>query len=298
MADREIEIRRAVPADARASFDVCMAAMADEFQRANLEWKMNPDAVWAGLQPTYRYLAEHPAEWWVAESTADRSIVGYARSLERGDLFELSEFFILPNHQSAGMGRELIERAFPIGRGRIRLILATLDERALARYYRADTVARFPMAMLGGKPRATQSDELEVAAATLKDVPELDAIERDVVGFSRAHEYRWLFEEREAFLYRRGGRAVGFGFLGEVGQGPVAALDADLQRAILLHLEGRAHARGLKDISFVVPAINEVAMNHLLGRGFRIQPPLNLLMSNEPFGKLDRFISYGPPLIL
>lgn len=298
MADREIEIRRGVSSDARASFDVCMAAMADEFKRANLEWKMEPDAVWAGLQPIYRYLAEHHAEWWVAQSTSDGSIVGYARSIERGDLFELSEFFILPGQQSAGLGRELIERAFPAGRGRIRLILATLDERALARYYRADTIARFPMAMLGGTPRATQMDELEVAVATLADVPELDAIEREVVGYSRGHEYACLLEEREAFLYRRGGQAVGFGFLGEVGQGPVAALDADVQRAILLHLEGRAHTRGIEEIAFVVPAINEVAMKHLLGRGFRIQPPLNLFMSNEPFGKLDRFISYGPPLIL
>jgi predicted acetyltransferase len=213
-------------------------------------------------------------------------------------LIELSEFFILPGQQSAGLGRELIERAFPQGRGRIRLILATLDERALARYYRADTVARFPLAMMSGVPRATQATELEASLATLHDLEELDAIERAVVGHSRAHEYPWLLQEREAFLYRRHGKAVGFGFLGNVGQGPVAALEPELQHAILLHLEGRAYERGLKEISFVVPTINEVAVWHLLGRGFRIEPPLNLFMSNEPFGDFERFISYGPPVIL
>lgn len=65
-----------------------------------------------------------------------------------------------------------------------------------------------------------------------------------------------------------------------------------------MHLEGRAHARGIKDVYFVVPTINEVAMNHLLARGYKIQSPLNLFMSNEPFGQFDRFISYGPPIIL
>jgi GNAT superfamily N-acetyltransferase len=298
MANREIEIRRATPADARASFDVCMASMADEFKRANLEWQMEPEAVWTGMRPLYNYLAEHCAEWWVAESSSDRKVIGYARSLARGDLFELSELFILPGQQSAGLGRALIERTFPEGRGRIRLILATLDERALARYYRSGTVARFPMAMMQGTSRPTEMNELEVATATLADVPDLETIEREVVGYPREHEYACLFEEREAFLYRRGGRVVGFGFLGEIGQGPVAALEPASQRSILLHLEGRAHARGIENVSFVVPMINEVAMNHLLARGYKIQPPLQLFMSNEPFGKFDRFISYGPPLIL
>lgn len=298
MANREIEIRRATPADARPAFDVCMVAMADEFKRANLQWTIDPEQFWAGLAPLYKYLAEHSAEWWVAESVSDGKLIGYARSVERGDLFELAEFFIVPGQQSAGLGRDLIERAFPLGRGRIRLILATLDERALARYYHADTVARFPLAMMATVPRPTQAIELDVSVATLDDVGALDAIEREVVGHSRAHEYAWLFEEREAFLYRRAGEVVGFGFLGSFGQGPVAAIEPALLRSMLLHLEGRAHERGIQQISFVVPTINEVAVKHLLARGFRIQAPLNLFMSNEPFGSFDRFISYGPAIIL
>jgi len=152
--------------------------------------------------------------------------------------------------------------------------------------------------MMAGVPRATLAIELEASVARLDDVEALDAIEREVVGHSRAHEYGWLFEEREAFLHRRGGTIVGFGFLGNTGQGPVAALEPALQRSILLHLEGRAHERGIKLISFVVPALNEVAVRHLSSRGYRIEPPLNLFMSNESFGSFDRFISYAPPIIL
>ena len=72
---------------------------------------------------------------------------------------------------------------------------------------------------------------------------------------------------------------------------------ADL-RPILLHLEARAQACGMESISFEVPSINEVAMQHLLSRGFRIDAPLNLLMSNRPFGQFDRLIAFGPPIVL
>jgi hypothetical protein len=41
-----------------------------------------------------------------------------------------------------------------------------------------------------------------------------------------------------------------------------------------------------------------VAMRHLLARGFKINTPLNLLMSNVPFGKFDRFVAFAPAIVL
>jgi hypothetical protein len=39
-------------------------------------------------------------------------------------------------------------------------------------------------------------------------------------------------------------------------------------------------------------------MNHLLSRGFKIDAPLNMLMSNREFGHFDRFVAFGPPIVL
>jgi len=61
-----------------------------------------------------RLLVEEAAEWWVAELPASRQLVGFARSIERDGLFELTEFFVLPDRQSRGIGRALIERSFPL----------------------------------------------------------------------------------------------------------------------------------------------------------------------------------------
>jgi hypothetical protein len=44
--------------------------------------------------------------------------------------------------------------------------------------------------------------------------------------------------------------------------------------------------------------VNEVAMRHLLGRGFKMDTFLTLLMSNRPFGQFDRFLGLSPPFVL
>ena len=63
-------------------------------------------------------------------------------------------------------------------------------------------------------------------------------------------------------------------------------------------MEARAHALGVKSLSLEVPGPNAVAVRHLVGRGFHLDPWVNVLMSNQPFGQFDRFISFGPPMFL
>ena len=296
----ELVFRRGTPRDSRAAFDVTMAAMSDLFARQNFPLSIDMEAFWGRLQPYLSHLAAHAAEWWVAESAADGSLVGHARSVQRDGLFELSEFFVRPSAQSAGVGRALLERAFPVGRGETRLILATNDVRALARYYAADTVARFGVASLAAPPKSSAEarNALEVCAASADDTRLVADLERAVVGYSRDGDYPWLFEQREAYLYRRRGRVVGFSFLSATGTGPVAALEPADQRAMLLHLEQRAQELGIDELSFQVPTVNAIAMNHLLGRGFKIDAPLNMFMSNREFGHFDRFVAFGPPIVL
>jgi GNAT superfamily N-acetyltransferase len=141
MTSTEVRIRRATPADTRPAFDLSMASMRDLFARPGNEWKLDPESFWLVLEPFLTHLAAHAAEWWIAEDAADGSMIGYARSIERGGLLELSEFFIPPDRQSAGLGRRLMERAYPVGRGDVRAIIATTDVRGLRRYYAAGTVA-------------------------------------------------------------------------------------------------------------------------------------------------------------
>jgi GNAT superfamily N-acetyltransferase len=292
--------RRGTPDDSRPAFDLSMAAVGDLFERQNHPLAIDPDAFWEVLQPYLSHLAAHAAEWWVAEDSADGTLIGHARAVQRGGLFELSELFVRPNAQSAGVGKALIERAFPLGRGEVRLILATNDLRALARYYAADTVARFGMASLAAAPRANGegAGDLEVQQGSTADTSLIAEIERNVVGYARDADYPWLLDHRECYLYRRRGLVVGFAFFSATGCGPIAAIDPADQRSILLHVEQRAHECGVEQLNFQVPTINAVAMNHLLARGFKLDAPLNMFMSNREFGQFDRFVAFGPSIVL
>ena len=258
---------------------------------------------WSRGEPLNQFLAEHAAEWWVAEDRGSAEVVGYARSMARGALLELTEFFVIPGRQSAGLGRALLERAFPQGRGEVRAIIATTDTRALSRYVRAGTVARFPLFSLIGAPaEAPDSEEVTAEAIDVHSAHHRDAIkdiERSVLEYPRDDaEIGWLLANREGVLYRRDGAIVGFAFLGEHGVGPVAVLDPADTPAVLLDVERRAAAAGFKQLDFQVPAPNEVATRHLLSRGFKFDSWINLLMSDRPFGKFDRVITFGPPLFL
>jgi GNAT superfamily N-acetyltransferase len=101
------------------------------------------NSLWERRKSMFEFLAQDCAHFWVAEK--DGEIIAYARSIEHGGLLELTEFFVLPSQQSAGVGRELLSRAFPYGEERYRTIVATLDERALYRYMNAGVYARFPI---------------------------------------------------------------------------------------------------------------------------------------------------------
>jgi GNAT superfamily N-acetyltransferase len=294
-----IILRRGSVEDTAACHSIMWHAITDFAQRRGMPMTGTADDWWAGSEREFTYLARTAAEWWIAEDSATHAVIGYARSIQRGGLFELTEFFVHPGQQAKGVGRALLARAFRNGRGEVRSIIATTDVPALGRYYAADTVARFPILTLTGAPAdapvAAGVGILQVDGAHAPHLAEIAAIERAAVGFLRGEEeLRWILERRDGYLYRRGERALAFAFVGADGAGPVAALEPGDLVPALLHVESRAHALGVSQLSLQVPSVNGVAIRHLLARGFRIDSWVNLLMSNRPFGQFDRFIAFSP----
>jgi len=296
--------RRARPDDAMACHELMWASVTDLGQRQGSPLSGTADDWWRSSEALNRELARMAAEWWVAEEAGSDRLAGFARSIERDGLLELTELFVRPGQQSRGVGRALLERAFPAGRGTVRSIIATTDVRAQARYYAAGTVARFPLYTLAGVPsgRSVPAGDLAVEPIAIADHLAIEAqreVERAVLGHRRSEaELRWLLGQRRGHLYRRAGAAVGFSFVGPDGAGPAATLDpADLP-TVLAHVEGVAHAIGLEHLELQVPGPNAVAIRHLMGRGLRFDSWINLLMSDRPFGRFDRFIPFSPPLFL
>lgn len=296
--------RPATADDSEPCFRLFWASISDLATRHGTPWEGTADDLWARFTDLYALLAEIAAEWWVAEDAATGELIGYARSIERGadrGLFELAEFFVRPGHQAVGVGHGLLERAFPVGRGTTRVIVATGDVRAIARYHRADTSIQFPILGMNGAPRADAAEDIRVAPQRLDErgLHALAELERSVLGHERGErELRWLLDRREGWSYRLDGRQAGFAFVGRDGTGPIAAAEPDLLPEILAHVEARAAALGREEIGFEVPAPAVLAVRHLLARGFRFDSFMTYLMANRPFGHFDRYLGFTPPFVL
>ena len=86
------------------------------------------------------------------------------QSVERDAFLGVTFFFVDPEVQSKGLGRALLERAFPLGRGRHRAIFATEDPRALSLYM------RFGVRPLPPPAELSQEEKHDTAAEYRKSI--------------------------------------------------------------------------------------------------------------------------------
>ena len=294
-----ITYRPGDPGDSQAVFQIFIEALMDLGARTNVMAITGGndaqvlESLWQRRRPMFEFLAKAASQFWVAER--EGQIVGYARSIQFDGLQELTEFFVSPDQQSAGIGRELLSRAFPDSGAHYRTIVATLDERALYRYLKAGVYARFPI-----KYFYRQAERVSVASdlqfEPLQPEVDLEAIgrfDKQVLGHVREPIHRWLAAVRSGFVYRRNGELVGYGYVGDTGSGPFALLNEDDYPAVLAHAESLMAERG-KEFGVETPLINRKAVEYFTWRHYRMDAFTVVFMSNEPVGRFESYLCFSP----
>lgn len=299
-----MQFREGTEADIRPAYAVFRRSLWDYLHRIGYLGPGDPaepdvEGSWARQGPFIEHLARTAARFWVAE-TDDGRLVGVARSIQRGGLVELTEFFVDPTAQARGVGRGLLERAFPLGWGEHRSIIATFDPRALSLYLRFGVHAAGVAGDFSGPPRVDRlRTDLDLAPGSIADTAAVLEIEEQVLGHQRPEDVAFFVATRPLTVARRRGRVVGYAFGSNgTGIGPVAALDpADLP-PLLAHLEAEAAEAGHESIEFSLSLANRTAVDHVLARGLRLDPFYTLLLENEPFVRFDRYALTTPNFIL
>lgn len=249
------------------------------------------------------------AENWVAEDAAG-GLVGWAMSVIRDGHLELAMFFVAPDVQSRGIGRELLARAFPDGRAREKSIVATQDERALSLYLRSGVHHRttaLDVKLVAGPVAPATDLVFERLAPGPEAVSAIGALEREVLGFRRDEDIGFLLGLRPAFLARRGGTPAGYAF-GiqpnppdaddfEPTAGPMGALDPADVPALIDHVT-REGPEG-QGFFITVPMANRIALDHLLrARGGRLDPFYLMILCSDDAARFDRYVHTSPSFIL
>jgi hypothetical protein len=213
-------------------------------------------------------------------------------------LQELTEFFVLPGQQSAGIGAELLSRAFPRSGARYRTIIATLDERALYRYLKLGVYGRFPLKYFYRKAeRVVVETDLEIAPLRLEaHMDAIQRIDREILSHTRAHLHRWIAASRDGFVYQRRGEVVGYGYIGR-SSGPFALLDEDDFPAVLAHAESLMAEQG-KDFGAETSLSNARAIQFFIERKYQIDSFSAVFMSNVPFGKFENYLFFSPEFFI
>lgn len=299
----EPALRRLRPEDDRSLFAIFRQTIADLLERQGQSWPWDPtdESEWQGWRSLFEHVRATSDEAWGAE--LDGELLGYARSIRRGDSRELTEFFVLPAAQGRGMGRALLDRAFPADASH-RIVLATSDARALSRYLRHGLRSSTTVYGFEGPPDPTPVPTPDgLAARPMSEVAEprrlaaTAAIDEALLGARRDEDHAWLVGDRGGWLLERAGSVVGYAYGGRR-SGPVATLDAgDMSWAVTL-VERAAADTGGGDLSINVPLANTAAADHLLARGYRLDGFTMHLLEDQPRVATDRYVVTSPPFFL
>ena len=300
-----ITYRRATIADDFTTYTIFRESIADFGQRTGVTTITGAtDAehfatLWERRQPLWAHLSQSSDQYWLAEAE-DGTPIGYARSIRRGDHRELTEFFVLPGNQSAGIGKELLSRVFPHDTPH-RMIIATPDLRAMARYLKAGVYPFTTIIYFERTPQAVGVEtDLEIVAidSTTDVCKQLNELDREAIGFEREIDHAFLRKYRSLFLYRHQGKLLGYGYAATDYCGPFTLRESRYFPAVLAHAESYAHASGANSVGFEVPALNTDAVDYLLTSGYRLEGFLCSLMTNKPFGNLQHYICASPLFFL
>jgi GNAT superfamily N-acetyltransferase len=299
----EISFRLANEADGFTVYRIFERSIADFARRSGIpihpveQDEQEAERNWPQRRSLFDHLARTAEHFILVE--VDGEAIGYARSILRDDARELTDFFVLPGRQAAGIGREMLARVFPAEGAAHRTIIATTDTRALVRYLKEKVYPRFPIYNFSRVPRdlpVPQDLECRTISGTERDLDVLRSIDRQILGYTRDVDHAWWLQDRFGFLYYRQGQLIGYGYTGYDG-GPIALFDESDYPVVLAHAESVA-SELFDRFHLEVPLINRSAVDYLLQQGYEMGAFIALFMSDEPFGRFENYILPAPPFTL
>ncbi len=306
MDSSTITYRPGVDHDASAAFQVFRQSINDFYVRTGQARVADVD----DQSPWYRHMMRLDGErFWVAERK--RELIGFGAAIVRDWWWFLSCLFVLPRLQGLGVGHELLSRmlaASPLGGVRATITDAAqpVSNTLYARHgllpslplvpYRAlpSQIGRAALLLDGGES-GEGAGALRAESLGEANVPQLEAIDRAVLGFARTADHRYLIGGgRRGWLFRRAGRPVAYAMYRANGWiGPLACVEELDVEPVLGHALATVVAERPAVVWTGVPSLNVAAQPALVRAGFVYDAPPALLLCSEPFGDLSRYLPAG-----
>jgi GNAT superfamily N-acetyltransferase len=232
------EIRPMRAGDVLESVELAMVCFEDYARRRGEPLDARPDINVSAIR-YHRCLDSDPGGSWVAEH--DGRIVACALAILREGVWGLSLLVVHPDHQSAGLGREILARAHDYAAGaRGRIILSSSDPRAVRAYLKLGLAPHPCLQGRGAPRRVTPADGVRQGGP--EDIPFTEAVDRHVRGAAHGEDIATFLEMGALLLVAPGrGYAVLRGDGGTVRL--LAAYEEEAARELLRTALARAEGR-------------------------------------------------------
>jgi hypothetical protein len=236
-----------------------------------------------------------PDRFWVAEY--GRALIGFGLAIRRRSLWYLAALHILPEHQSHGIGGELLRRCLG-DPNTLPPSLLTISESinlvSTALYARWGMFPQVAIVQLEGTPVSLGSGHLTLRLAV--SPAELDRFDLRVLGEIRPEDHQcWRSVDGvEPYLVLEGNHTVGYIYVDSAGAlGPAAVERSDLLCPTISAALEMLQAKASRVARLRLPGTARETFAALLSAGFRIDTGVNLFLTSRQFGHLDQYLFSG-----
>lgn len=308
--------REGRPADLRTTFDLSQIAVADTARRMGVQQVGSPgeeqlEREWERQRELLEFIVEgQGGRSWVCEDAG--VIVGYARVCTFGEMEELTELMVHPDHQGRGIGRALLERCWPGSpspeMGRVVVAAgAPADLSLYVDFGVMPTAGHWHLrarTAVYQESRSHERDVIEPAVHALESaraVGEWNRLEPPAIGHRRPQLHEFFSRRRTclATVDEAAGRATALCWVGSRGDiGPaVAATPEELVPVVLAALDRVARTKEPETFGVFCATDSWWVLRRLRGLGFRVHWP-SWVMASLPLPGLDRYLPTRPPQLL
>ena len=198
-------------------------------------------------------------------------VVAFTAALVRDDFWFLSSLFVLPAYQGRGLGRELVERAWPAPVAKRATLTDAIQPVSNALYAQRGLIPQTPVLHLGGEAHFDGVLTLEPGAADDAAIDELDVA---AYGFSRRLDHEYWRRHAEQTVWARDGHAEAYSYRFPGGSlGPIAGRTAEAAGGAL-----RAELAPGGMASVTVPGSSREIVAAALAARLRLTRPPGLLL--------------------
>ena len=316
MTVEDLTIRDGGTSDLATTFALAQHAMHDAAQRLGFA---PPGADLSDSDVRSDWLRQRSFVEWIAAqeggayvvAESDGEVIGYGRTVRIGDMEQLTELMVAPEHQGEGLGRRLLQHCWPgaptANLGRVVVAAgAPLDLTLYTDFGVMPVAGHWHMRQRTDAYREARSQEDETGPGVhvLKPdraVTEWLRLETAALGHERRALHEFFARDRTclASLDPASGEARALCWVSsEADIGPaVAAEPGDLMPVILSALDRVAMTQEPEWLSVYASTLSWWLLRRLRKLGFFVFWP-SWVMCSEPLPGLDRYVPTRPPHLL